>query len=196
MKKKILFSVVALALALVLLTACTSYSSTLQDISKLLKVDYSEVTLNVTTKTSDFTLKGIYTLTFAEGKTNVDYSFDRLNDLSLDGENEDSYLTTVKGRAVVENGNVIEGDASVELPQELDFSGISFKQAFFKNYKMTGAKFEADVTDAKGFTGNAGLICKNMHVTVLYSKESLSKLTITYLSENGSDVSITYLFTK
>ena len=197
MKKKLLFALIALSLTLVLLlTACTSYSFTLEEITKLLKVDYSEVPLNVTTTTDGITLNGVYTLTFEGDKTIVDYSFDKLNDLDINGDNANGYLTTGKGSAVVENGMVVEGSAAVELPQEVDFNGLSFKPAFFENYSMTGAKFEADVKAPKAFLGNYRLECRNMHVTVLYSKDALIKIAITYVSENGSDVSITYLFTK
>ena len=198
MKKILLVSALVLVFALTLtaLVACDGFFSALDDINKLIKLDYSTVTLNVTTETGEFTLNGVYTLTFDGDKTIVDYSFDRFNDLSIDGNNSDSYLTTVSGRAVVQNGKIVEGDVSVDLPQELDFNGISFNQAFFTNTNVTGAKFEADVKDVKGFTGNADMSCSNMHVTVLYSKDALSKITITYLSEGGSNVSISYLFTK
>ena len=197
MKKKIVFAIIALSLAVVLLAACGGgYKSTLQQITKLLKVDYSEITLNVTTTTNDIALNGNYTLTFEDDRTIIDYSYDKLNDLSLDGNNADSYLTRVSGRAVVENGVVVEGNTAEQLPEEVNYSGISFKQAFFANYKMTGATFEADVRVPKGFTGNTSLECSNMHVTVMYSKVALSKIAITYVSENGSNVSMTYLFTK
>lgn len=197
MKKKIVFTAIALALTLVLLAACGGgYNSTLQQITKLLKVDYSEITLNVTTVTSDYTLNGIYTLTFEGDKTTIVYSYDKLNDLSLDGNNADSYVTKVSGRAVVENGVIVEGNKAEQLPEEINYNGITFKQAFFENYTMTGATFEADVKVPKGFTGNNSLVCSNMHVTVMYSKVALSKIAITYVSEKGSDVNITYLFTK
>lgn len=194
-KKKILLLVIALFVALTCLTACNSYASTLQDLQSLLKVRYSEVVLSTTTTTSDITLKGIYTMTFESDKTTVDYSFDRLNGLSLDGNNADRYKDTIQGCAVVQNGSVIEGDTSVELPQELDFSGISFKQAFFKNYTISNTKFDADVAYPAGFTGG-NVECSDMHVTVLYSHTALKKIEITYTSNNGADVKITYLFTK
>lgn len=196
MKKKLILTVIALTLTLLLLTACNSYGSTLQDITRLLKIDYSKVTLNVTTTTSGVTLEGVYVLTFEEDATTIDYSFDKLNDLSMDGDNAGSYIDTVKGKAVVKNGVVVDGNLTEQLPQEVYFNGISFKQAYFENYTMTGAMFEADVKNPKAFMSNNKLVCSDMHVTVLYSKDALSKIEITYHSENGSDVSITYLFTK
>ena len=197
MKKKLVFSVIVLVIVCALcLTACNNYSSQLQDIQALLKVSYSEITLNVTTTASGIELKGIYTLTFEDDKTIVNYSFDRLNDLSLDGDNADTYLTKVTGTVEVVDGEIVNGDTSVTLPDDIDFHGMSFKQAFFKNCTMTGAKFDADVVNTKGFTGYKNFVCTDMHVTVVYNKKALSKIAITYVSEEGSDVSITYLFTK
>lgn len=196
MKKKLILAVIALTLTLTLLTACNGYDATLQDITRLLKVDYSKITLNVTTTTSGVILEGIYTLTFEENATVIDYSFDKLNELSMDGDNANSYIDRVSGSARVKDGVVVDGNVAEQLPQEIYFSGLTFKQAFFENYTMTGAMFEADVKNPKAFMSNINLECTDMHVTVLYSKASLSKIAITYLSENGSDVSITYLFTK
>ena len=198
MKKKILLLVIALVLvtALACLAACDHYASSLQNIQSLLKADYSEIVLNVETKTNGITLNGNYTLTFDGDKTTVVYEFDRLNELDVNEENADSYLTRVKGSAVVENGKVVQGDTSVDLPQEVNFSGMSFKQAFFTNATTTNAKFEADVSNPKGFTGNNSLACTNMHVKVLHKANALTQMIITYVAQNGSNVTLTYLFTK
>lgn len=195
-RKSVLLTIIALTLTLVLFAACNSYDSTLQQLNRLLKVDYSEVKLTVTTTSQDITLTGIYTLTFDGDKTVIDYSYDKLNGLDINGNNADSYVSTVSGHAVVEDGMIVEGNTAEQLPQEINYNGLSFKQAFFANYTMTGAKFEADVKVPKGFTGDKDLECSNMHVSVLYNNTAISKIAITYVSEKGADVSITYLFTK
>ena len=188
--KKVFIALVALTLALVLLcfAACDKYAGALQDINTLLKKDYSSVTLNVTTTTKGVTLEGIYVLTFDGDKTNVEFSYQKLNELTMDGG--ESFVSTVTGKAVVQNGKIVSGDETLDLPKEYDFNGLSFKQAFFANYTVTGSKFDADVTNAKGFV-NGDLVCSDMHVTVLYSKTAISKIALTYLSEKGSEVSIT-----
>ena len=196
MKKKILLSVIVLVLVLVCLTACNKNTSTLQDMTDLLKVNYSKITLHVTTTASNVELKGVYTFTFEKDKTTVEYSFEKLNELSLEGGNADEYISTVTGKAVVQNGNIVEGDTSVTLPQEVTLERISFKQAFFTNQKVTSNRFEADVKYPKGFTGNSNLECSNMHVKVLHRKDSLSQIAITYDTQSGSNVNITYVFTK
>ena len=194
MKKKFLLAIIALVMALTCLAACSNYASTLQKVQSLFNVDYSEVVVNIDTTTSGITLNGNYTLTFNDGKTTVEYAFDKLNELSDDGNNADGYKSRVTGTAVVQNGQIVEGN--VKLPDAVDFSGISFKQAFFANYTITGAKFEADVTNPRGFTGNSDFVCSKMHVKVLYTQEAIGTMVITYVSEGGSDVSITYSFTK
>ena len=196
MKKKLFFVIATILLCALCLAACDSYASSVQDIAELLKVNYSSVTLNITTTTSGVTLKGTYKLTFEEGKTTVDYDFYRFNELSVDNDNAEGYQTRVMGSAVVQDGYIVEGDQSVQLPNEINFNGISFKQAFFSNCTTTSTKFEGTVVNPKGFTGNQSLVCSDMRVKVLYSKEALSQIAITYVSEKGSDVSVIYLITK
>ena len=196
MKKKILLTVIALVLALVCLTACNKFESALKNVTSLLDVKYSKIALHVTTTTNGFELKGVYTFTFEKDKTTVDYSFDKLNELSLDGNNEEEYISTVTGTAVVKDGVIVEGDTSLELPQEINLQRMTFRSTYFKNYTITSSKFEADVSNPKGFTGNKELKCSNMHLKILCRKDALSQIAITYLSEGGSKVKITYVFTK
>ena len=196
MKKRLVLLAVALCLALTVFGACENYASALQDITQLLRVDYSEVSLNVTTVTNGVTMTGIYTLTFDGDATIVEYSYDRFNELNTDGNNAGEYFSKVTGVATVVDGKVVEGDSSVTLPQEIDFGGLSFKPAFFARGAVNGTSFGADVVNPRGFTGNIDMVCTDMRVTVIYTPTALSKITITYTSDAGSNVSITYLFTK
>lgn len=195
MKKKILFLAILLVFALIVLSACTSLSATLDEITKLLKVDYSGVTLNVETVTSEVTLTGVYNFKFNGDTATVEYTVEKLNDLSMSGGTE-GFKHTETGTAVVKNGKLVEGDTELDLPQGSYFGGLSFKPAFFKNYQITGVKFEADVINPQGFTGNQALQCSNMHIKVLHKADVLTQLIITYVAQNGSDVRIVYLFTK
>lgn len=196
MKKKLLLIIIALVLALMLvgLVACDSYAGTLQKINTLLDADYAEVKIITETKTSSgYTLNGVYNLSIDGEVTTIEYSYDRYNELSFD-DNRDTYLETVTGTAVVQDGVVVEGNSSEALPQ-VDFNGISFKQAFFSNYTVTDNKFDADVVSVGGFLGNNNFTCNDLHVTVTFTKTAVNKLVITYESAKGFSVSITYLFT-
>ena len=198
MKRKIILISAVLALVLVCLAACNGTNETLANVTKLIKADYSVITLNVTTEKDDVTLYGSYTFTFGDETTTVKYSYDRFNELNLDGNNAPSYKETVKGTATVyEDGTVMVDGEVVELPlAELSFTGLSFKEAFFANAKYSTETFEADVTNPRGFTGNNSFVCSDMHVKVSFNANSLSVLTIKYVSSSNADVLITYLFVK
>lgn len=196
MKKKILLLIIALVLALTILAACSSYSATLDKINELLKVDYSEITIEVATTAKGYTLNGVYKFTFEGGQTTIDYSFDRLNELDVNNPNPDEFITRVTGRAVVQDGVIVEGGESLNLPATADFNGIKFKETFFDNYSIDKNEFNADVVNVKAFIGNNSVVCNDMHVRVLYNKDSLRKITLTYTSGNGANAEITYRFTK
>ena len=205
MKKRIILLFVLLTFVLVCLTACNNPSANdYQKINELLKKDYSKVTVVVSTKTDVATLIGNFTLTFDNGATNVDYKFDKLNTFETDtdgniGNADGNFIVSVEGSAVVREGLIVEGDAAVDLPlDQLNISGLSFKQAFFRNATLKNAKFEADVTSPQKFTGNDALVCTDMHVVVVRNTNSdtLTSIEITYTSENGAAVKINYVFTK
>ena len=195
MKKKILFLTILLVFALIVLSACTSLSATLDEITKLIKADYSEVMLNIETVSPEVTLTGVYNFKFVGDTTTVTYTVEKLNELSMSGGNE-GFKHTETGTAVVSKDKLVEGDTELDLPQGTYFGGMNFKPAFFKNYQITSVKFEADVVNPQGFTGNKTLQCSKMHVKVLHKDNVLTQLIITYVAQNGSDVSIIYLFTK
>ena len=192
MKKKVLILAIVLVVALVCLTACNNLASTLKNITSKLNGRYSKVTINVKTTVLGEELYGAYVLTFDGDTTNVAYSFEKLNEVSASGSN--SFKSTVSGAAVVQNGKVTENSTSESLPQELNFTGLSFKQAFFKKYKITKTSFEAKVVNPQGFTGNRDFVCSDMSVKVIYKASGLTSMSITYKSANNAQVSVIYWF--
>ena len=198
MKKKIVLVAAVLALVLICLTACNNIEGTLSNITKLLQEDYSVITLNVTTKTAEVTLNGTYTFTFGSGVTTVNYRYDVLNELDINGNNADEYKQTIRGTATVyDDGTMMENGSVVNLPlSEIDFTGLSFKAGFFANAKVSVDTFEADVKNPKGFIGNSDFICSKMHVRVSFDGDSLSVLKITYVSANNNEVAVSYMFVK
>ena len=196
MKKKILLVTVALALVLVIacLAACGDNNGVFNKINKLLEVNYSKVKINVTTDMNGVELNGEYVLTFGEGVTNVKFSYEELNGLSFEGDNG-GFKNTVSGTAVVQNGVVISDSQEADLnTAHLDFTGLSFKQAYFKNVTSTSNEFEADVTSPKGFIGNSQFDATNMHVKVVYTSSAIVQIVMTYVSAGGAEVSVTYVF--
>ena len=205
MKKKITVLFALLTVALLCLVACGNPGvKDLQKINDLLKIDYSKVTVVVSTKTETVELNGNYTLTFDGSDTNIEYKFERVATFDVDSNGNiadanGDFIETVEGTAVVRDGFVVDGDKIVDLPiEEINVSGFSFKQAFFSNANINGAKFEADVTNPQQFTGDPALVCTNMHVIVIRNTNAntLTSIELTYTSENGAAVKISYLFTK
>ena len=203
MKKKILVIFALLTVALLCLTACNSVSAKdFEKIGEMLHKDYSEIKVLVSTKTANATLEGSFTLKHnADGSTTITYKYDRINTFDSDGNLTGStgeFIVTESGEAVVRNGEVVLGDTTVDLPDELNISGFNFKQAFFKNAVIQNARFEADVSDPQNFTGNATLVCSKMHIVVISNTVDnvLNRIDLTYVSDKDAEVSIQYVFTK
>lgn len=203
MKKRILFVAIVLVTLLVCMVGCKEQNANLDTINSLLQSGYSKVTVNVTTQNSKVTLVGVYNLTFDSNKTNVSYSFDKLNTFDIDDGNFSApnsvWKTTVTGNAVIENGSIVEGDSTVDLPIDtLNFSGLSFKAENLAKVTMSNVKLQAEVKDVKAFVGSDSFQCSNMSVTVLFSAQAISKIELTYTANdsNASNVTVVYLFTK
>lgn len=198
MKKKICIVSIVIALVCVLtcLAACGNNSEILNSMNDAIKQDsYTHVTVDVTSEKDDITLNGTYNITFYNNTATVEYSFDKLNELSIDGNNQDEYISRVTGTVTVVDGHVADGDTSEDLNVgELAYTGFSFKQNFFANVKSSKSTFRADVTNPKGFVGNNEFVCTDMYVEVVLSGKLLSKLSLTYVSANGFDTKVTYLF--
>lgn len=195
MKKKLLFVVIALALALLCLAACNVKGDNLQDIASALHdVKYSEVTVNVSTEKNGVKLEGEYVITFDGDSATVRYSFDKLNELNME-DNPADYITKVEGVATVQNGEIVGDNVSLENVQ-IDYTGFNFKSAFFSQVTRTGAQFEATVSNPQAFVGNSQFVGTNMHVTATIMSGAFSSLTVEYVSQNGAAVKAEYAFTR
>lgn len=194
MKKRILLVVIALVLALACLTACVDNGGTYSTINKLLEVDYSKVIVDVTTDINGVELTGKYILTFDGDVTNIKFDYEELNELSFDGDNS-GFKKPISGTAVVRNGVVISSSQEADLnTAQLNFTGLSFKPAYFKNVTATSKEFEADVVSVSGFLGASQLNASNMRVKVEYFSAAIVQININYLSSEGAEVSISYKF--
>ena len=194
MKKKVLLVAIALVLVLTVLSACNGNQEMLDTINGLLKEDYSKVTVKVTTQMSDVELNGEYTLTFNDDVTYIDYRYDELNELSIDGAN--SFISSKEGTATVQGRTVTSGNEEDLSSAPLEFTGLSFKRVNFKNVVAKGSVFNADVVSPSGFMGNSDFSATNMHVKVVMFEGALVRIKITYVSSKGADVTIEYGFTE
>lgn len=207
MKKKILFLVIVLIVALTCLGACNgSTDKVCETLTDLLQLNYPIITIDVATTTSNVTLTGRFKLINNGDTINVEYSYEKLTtfDWFSVGIPENIYIptpdedwkTTVSGTLVVKDDKIIEGNSSVDLPlDKIDFLGFSFKPAFFQNIKVTKSKFDANVINPQGFTGNdltSRWGVSDMHVNVLFG-DYISRMQINYASE-GTQVEIVYNF--
>ncbi len=196
MKKKFCVAAIAFALVCMLtgLVACTDASSTLKILDEALSQNYSKVTVNVNSVKDGVELNGTYNITFQEDGAVVEYTFDKLNELDPDGDNDDGYIGKVTGTATVRDGKLVEDN--VDLDEiVVEYHGFSFRQMYLDNIKAGKSTFSADVTNPKGFVGNGLFVCTDMHVDAIFGNERLIELKLTYVSEQGFDVEVTYLFT-
>jgi len=187
MKKKI-FALVILTVALFTLCAC---SDAYADLNKLSALNYGEIKITVNTSYGGETLTDVYEVNNDGNKSVVNYSVERLSEVSLDGVGD--YKTVKKGSFTAENGKIVGGE-------EIDFeaaaySGFKFNKAYFTDVKTSNGEFEAAVKSPAEFMGKPNLNCNNMKVTVTYG-ETLKSAVITYTSANGAEIEITYTFAQ
>lgn len=197
MKKKLFAAalVVTLLCAIVCIAACGGNTSLKKFNDALKNPDYTHVTVNVTSSREGVELNGTYNVTFDGENATVEYAFDKLNELSVDGNNPDDYITRVTGSVTVTDGKITDGDGSeIELGQ-FSYTGFYFKENFFDDIKSGTSTFRAKVMNPQGFVGNAEFVGTNMRVEAVLSGEAMSKLELTYFSAGGFDTTVTYLFT-
>ena len=205
MKKRIFVIFALILVALLALAACdnTLGGGNLQQINDALKLNYSKVQILVNTKSQSGEYNGKFTVTYGD-ETTVEYEVEQANTFEIGDDGsivipDEGFLVKKSGVVVVRDGKVVEGDVDVALPDETGIfvGGLSFKQAFFTNISAQNARFEADVTDPQNFTGNASLVCQDMHVAVVrnLNSKSLTSIELTYVAGSGAEVTITYLFT-
>lgn len=201
MKKRNLLILISVIIALVLcLSACKDNSETLRKLNLMMREDYSNVAVEVTTEKGGITLYGHYEFTVNGDKTDVSYSYEKLNSFQVtDGTVTvpDGFKSSVTGTAVVKDGSVTEINGGAIEPQSLlslDASAFTFRQSLFENVKVTNYTFEADVVNAKEFMGDDAFDGTNVTVRIGFRK-NLDKIELTY-EQNGAKVSVTYKFEK
>lgn len=193
MKKSILMIAAAGAAACVLgacSSSCGSGSSEYEQLNSMLAENYSEITLTVTdTFDDDLSLKSEYVFKYSESKITVEYSVERLAELSLDSSV--GLKTTIEGTAVIKDGKVTGGE-DVGITAEMASPKFTFKEENFENITLTGVYFKADVKNVGSFLGLA-LNCTDMKVYAEFL-EVFYSIDISY-TQNGNKVEYNYVFT-
>ncbi len=168
-------------------------------LNALVDKEYSKVTLSVKTTTDSDTLQGSYTVESKSDAFLVTYSYEKLNEFTEVGgviSPPADAKSTVNGRMKIKDGKIIEQDgegANIAIEQ-LNVSGLSFKESYFVNVKTENGSFSADVTSANDLLG-FNIPCENMKINVSYSTDTLKSLNIQYTSDGNSEVVISYTFT-
>ena len=172
-------------------------------INQLLKVNYSQLTIEIKTDDSKVSLTSSYEISSKDDVYTVKYSYDKLNSFTIDdnGKIEDppsQYIETNVVNMKIQNGVIIEQDGDTPENLELDKitsnPGFKFDESYFSNEMVLNSNFTANVKNVKDFMGQE-VDCSNMRVTVIYSSSSLSSITLEYIS-SGKDVKISYNFAQ
>src|SRR5699024_523337 len=114
MKKKFLVCLAVLCLLVVSLTGCAQ--DNYLELSKMVNMDYSIISIEIVTNYDDETLTTQLTITDNGIQTLINYSIEQLAEISMD-ENPDSYKVTLIGSVTVENGKIVaqNGDPVSEM---------------------------------------------------------------------------------
>ena len=195
MKKFCLLLVISILL-IVTLCACDLITNvTASDMEKfntLLDVDYDGWTLSVSTTTGDVTLNNKFVVTKETEKTTIDYTLEKLNEISIDGNNE--FKTTIRGSVTVVDGKIvsIDGEEANLDVEQFDEVSMVFKLNYFKNISLNSTTLSADVTNPSGFLG-CEIDCQDMKLLAKYS-DDFDYIKINYTNTDGSSVEIKYEF--
>lgn len=195
MKKFCLLLVISILL-IVTLCACDLITNvTASDMEKfntLLDVDYDGWTLSVSTTTGDVTLNNKFVVTKETEKTTIDYTLEKLNEISIEGNNE--FKSTIRGSVTVVDGKIvsIDGEEANLDVEQLDEVSMVFKLNYFKNISLNSTTLSADVTNPSGFLGYE-IDCHDMKLLAKYS-DDFDYIKINYTNTDGSSVEIKYEF--
>lgn len=204
MKKKLLSIclVVILTLAVICLASCKDESAEkLREINAALRMDYSEINLNISTLSDNANLSANYIIAKNNGETEVSYEVDRLNEFNVDDDNVFSpveFMTHLTGTAVVRNDTIVSIDGDViDESMIVDVANVrmELRLSYFGKISVTDNGITTRVINPQGFLNNDDFSCDFMTLKVIMAGKALSHITITY--ESGDKlVTMNYSFTR
>lgn len=193
--KKIISVLTVLCLLVLVFCACDDLSNN-QSVSMLnekLSEYYSGWTVKVTTLKNDVSLVNEFAVTRIGEGYNIDYTVEKLNELSIDASTE--FKTTLKGSATVKDGKItlVEGDAiDVDLSETTKI-GLKFDNSYFTDILFTTTMFKANVSSPKDFFGSE-INCSSMKVTASFDETNFSYIIVSYTANDGANVTCRYDF--
>ncbi len=199
--KKIIIIIAILALCSFVFVGCVTTNgneNTYTTLNELCAFDYSIVNLSVETTYNGVTLTNTFNAIKRINETEVNYSIQKMATIDVDENGNyvipDNTIVTESGTAKVVDGNVVEGNANIPIPQ-LESILLQFKAEYFtnvNNYTEGNLNvFSATVSNVKGFTDNQDFDGTNMTVVAKYDY-NLSELVLNYTTANGATVVVTY----
>lgn len=196
--KKVLSVVIIALLAVTLLCACMEVDvsiAKLNKVSELLEVEYSGWTINTTTIYKDVKLTSSYIITKSDAQTEINYSVEQLNELSINQPTE--FKSEIVGSVIVKDGKVTsqEGEElSVDL-SGMENIGLNLKSEYLDEISVTSSTLSANVKDIKSFMGKE-MDATNMTLEIVYSAEAIEHININYTTGNSASVKVEYIFSK
>ena len=172
-----------------------------EELTKLSKNGYSKIELNIATTSKGITLNSQFVLNEKE----VEYSIEKLTSFKTneDGsiEGPASFKETQTGTAmlsekndtIIFDGEIIEITTYHTLVGSFNF--VPENVGNFQSNNSNGKTITFEANDASAFLGTNIAGAENMVVTVSYSKDGISDMTIQYSTETAQVV-MTYAFTK
>lgn len=196
--KKVLSVIIIALLAVTLLCACMEVDvsvSKLNKVSELLEVEYSGWTINTTTIYKDLRLTSSYIITKSDAQTEISYSVEQLNKLSIDKPAE--FKSNIVGSVIVKDGKVTsqEGEElSVDL-SGMENIGLNLKSEYLNDISVTSSTLLANVKNINSFMGRE-MDATNMTLEIAYTEDAIEHINITYIDSSSASVKIEYIFSK
>ena len=172
-----------------------------KDLNRLNEISYSKIELNVATTSNGITLNSQFVLNEKE----VEYSIEKLTSFKT---NEDgsievpaSFKETQTGTVILSDKNdtiIFDGEIIKITTYHSLVGGFRFVPENIGDYQSNddnGKTITFEVIDTFMFLGTNIAGVENMIVTVSYSEDGISDMTIQYSTETA-EVVMTYAFTK
>lgn len=199
--KRIISILLVTLLTIALLCACDVISANIDfdEVNALTEVSYSGWNISTSTLYKEIMLESVFNITKGEEQTEISYSVEQLNELSIDATSE--FKSVKEGSVIVKDGKILSSEGA-ELSQDigtLENVGLNFKGKYFSTVtKAVSGKITtltATVKDVQGFMGK-DVDATSMKVDLTYSADGFNYIKLKYNTKDGANVTVEYTFVK